>query len=180
MSLQTQKNRLVSNRLRQNHKRRHPRLTHGATMPKGGNIAFGPILILIVVVAAIALAVYPIYPKVTASFQVFKYPQQVTFLSVKLDHLTYASAASVQKDAIFIFPVSPDTNSFSVTAVAQISYAGQVLSTTPLYSIPTGLYSLSFVGNYRTEQPNIFYHIVLNVTFPSGLFVTQTADAPPS
>jgi len=146
----------------------------------GGAEATGPILIVIIVIAAIGLAVYPIFPKVTATFQIKQSPEGVNFLSVKLDHLTFASAASIQKDVVFVYAVTPDVNGFAVKGVVSISYGGQTITTSPSFTLTTGLYSLSFVGNYRTEQPSIYYHVQVDITYPNGDVVSQGADVPPT
>ena len=68
-------------------------------MPKAAPMAagIGPILIVIIVVGAIALAIVPVYPKVTATFQIKPAPQDVAFLSAKLGRLTIATASGASK-----------------------------------------------------------------------------------
>lgn len=154
-------------------------MPHPSGGPAAGS-ALGLVLILVIVLGSISLAVWPIFPKVTATFQITKqYPYAVAFLSVKLDHLTFASASSIQKDAVFVYPVTPDQNSYTVNLVVQISYGGQTIVTSPTIPITTGVYSLSFVGNYRTEQPNVYYHIQLSASY-AGTEIVAQADVPPT
>jgi hypothetical protein len=142
--------------------------------------AIVPILMVLIVIGAIAFAVFPVYPKVTATFQIKSTPQDVVFLSAKLDRLTIAAASGIQKDTVFLYSLAPDTNGYMVTVVVEVSYSGQTLATSPSSTVVTGLYSISFVGNLRAEQPSVYYHVKVTVTFPSGPVIVKEVDVPPS
>lgn len=175
---------------KQNHKRKSRTPKSDPKMPRrdGGGAKLdvsGPLIILIVVVAAIGLAVYPVYPRVTATFRISgypTYPHQISFLSTKLDYLTVVVSAGIQRNTIFVYTVSPDTGSsaLGVALVAQVSYDGEVLATTPIYTIASGVYSLSFLDNYRAQQSGSYYQIQVNATYSDGSTVSQTANAVPS
>ncbi len=165
--------------------RKTPKLGERMALQLPGQTA--PVIIIAIVLVAVFVGSYPIYPRISGYVQIQSSPQIFTVLPAKLERLTIAAASSIQKDRIFFYSITNETKGIVVDQVnMEVSYAGQPLAhLTPLTRVHSGTYAFSVVLSYsfltlQSEKPNIYYHLKLTVKISEGLVKTVEADVPPA
>jgi predicted membrane protein len=136
-------------------------------------------LILVVVLVVVFAAIYPAFPKVTATVKVQWSDPRLQLTDARLEKMTFAQAASISRGTIFLYAINtqPQTK-FTLSVV--VSYSGQTLAQGVWSDIPLGLYSFSVVLNPQTEQTNVFYQLSMVASFSDGQSVQIQGIVPPS
>jgi hypothetical protein len=172
---------------KKNHKPQPIGLGNGGQMPKHAPV-FGIPLVLITILSlstfAFVVGTMPIFPRVSVTFEAqspsWGVPPSLALRDAKLDRLTLASASSVAKNRIFLYPISTQpTATFDLALEA--SYSDRLLASDSWEDLPIGLYSFTVVF-YPTlqEQQAVYYHVKITATFQYGAPVVIEADVPPS
>lgn len=146
-------------------------------------VAGGSLVALVLfglIVTALFLNSYPLHPKIEGTIQTQSLEPRFSLNTLTSSRLTPASASSVAKATIFLYPLSVSQTGQTFNLQIMIySPSGAIVAQGSWDNLALGVYSFSTVLNAEFSQ-NMTYHVILRASFQPGTYIQIDANTPPT